>query len=130
MYVENGSFHLTASRANSDPVIHDKKRSPTWITTNLYPSSYYGDVFCQLMLAHHWSSLDILLDENSAGFYKIVAQLTNSALQDRNLRATNTVFSSAEEAFDFQGFLGSFAARNRGKLHLCLNNRARASLER
>ncbi|OQV16337.1 hypothetical protein BV898_09483 [Hypsibius exemplaris] len=111
---------LFISTSNSDSTIHDDEKSPTWITTNLYPSSYYGIIFVRLLQRHKWTSVEILRDDSSTAFYSLVAQLTRQCL---NVQRIRTVFSSytsgnGTQPFNFPTFLRQFSTRNRVLLFL------------
>ncbi|OQV16342.1 hypothetical protein BV898_09487 [Hypsibius exemplaris] len=112
---------LFISTSNSDPALHDKRKSPSWITTNLYPSSYYGDIFCQLAEFHNWTGIEILLDENSAGFYVLAATLTRATMTNHRVETVYTTYSSAprlQRMINFREFLQQFSTRNRILLFL------------
>ncbi|OQV16341.1 hypothetical protein BV898_09486 [Hypsibius exemplaris] len=112
---------LFISTANSAPSLHDKSQSPSWVTTNLYPSSYYGDIFCRLAEFHKWTGIEILLDENSAGFYVLAATLTRATMKKRRVETVYTTYSSAQglqRMINFREFLQQFSTRNRILLFL------------
>jgi hypothetical protein len=80
----------------------------------MYPSAYYGDMFSQLMEVHNWTSIDILLDENSAGLNVIAAQSTDAVFKRKNVPVVKTVYSSTSQPIDFPTFLKRFSTRGRG----------------
>ncbi|OQV16344.1 hypothetical protein BV898_09489 [Hypsibius exemplaris] len=68
---------------------------------------------------HSWTSIEILLDENSTNFYFFAARLTNAMLKEEIILADSTIYASANHShFDFQFFLTLFATRNRILLFL------------
>ncbi|OQV14078.1 hypothetical protein BV898_11742 [Hypsibius exemplaris] len=119
---------LLISTANSAPAIRDKAKSPSWVTTNLFPSSYYGEIFNQLIVFHNWTSIDILLDRGSTGSYVLMFSLTIAVLENRKMRATNRDYNSSSGEFEFPAFLQRVSTRNRILLFLGSPNELRKLL--
>ncbi|OQV15595.1 hypothetical protein BV898_10187 [Hypsibius exemplaris] len=104
-------------KASSDVTIKDKSKSPTWINTNIYPSLFYGDIFYRLFQLQRWTSVYVVLDDDSIPIYQLVFRAVD-AIMKPVVRTVNTRYSSRTQTLDMPGLLDDFSRHSRVMLFL------------
>ena len=114
MSSDSGRNLLRLFRTSSDRIIRDKKKSPTWVNTNVFPSLYPDQIFLSLMEMYKWTNVYVILDESSNLFYSFVARVTQEPFQKRRIQTTKLVYSSQPQGLDYDRVLKDFSQNNRG----------------
>ncbi|GAU95191.1 hypothetical protein RvY_06851 [Ramazzottius varieornatus] len=105
---------LLMTTTTSNPVIRDKSKSPTWVSTNFYPSLWYGDVFYGILQLYRWTSVYVILDENAVVYYINGAAVTMRYLKANHFRTVYFAYDSRENELDFARTLAQMRTETRG----------------
>jgi hypothetical protein len=109
------SLTLTFYSQSTDSILRDARISPTWLTTTPFPSTYYGQIYYQLLKLYNWSNLFVVTDTGTFIVYRSVSQRAVSPLASLGLYADQYSYSLKSGTFNVPVILQRFARVSRGK---------------
>ncbi|XP_055344036.1 atrial natriuretic peptide receptor 1-like [Paramacrobiotus metropolitanus] len=105
---------LFITSAGSDAAIRDRAKGPTWISMSMGSVPGYVGLYINLLRTYRWSSVFVIIDEASLGFYMETSAAFLRATEEfaKNITLTVRRLSSAKSA-DFEMVLQDFKKLSR-----------------
>ena len=94
----------------------DGVRSPTWISTSLFPvPNYYQQMYYQILQKNNWKNVFVVTDGTTTTFYSYVSDVILPFLNTApNLQADSVSYSTVAETFDARSIIDRFQTVSRG----------------
>ncbi|GAU95185.1 hypothetical protein RvY_06849 [Ramazzottius varieornatus] len=109
---------LLITTFNSDVLIRDKGKSPTWVTTNVAPSAYHGDLFYQIFVKFKWKSAYVVVDNGAISYYPYVGTQTVALLRRMLFPTVYVTYDSKKSEMNFSSLLTRMSRESRVILFL------------
>jgi hypothetical protein len=88
---------LSPDSINSDNILRDRQKSPTWITTT--PLATPNVVYCRVLSEFNWTKVYILHDLSALPYYQDAVEHVTASLKKCNVQYTEDIFYSNKESF-------------------------------
>jgi hypothetical protein len=98
---------------NSDKILRDRQKSPTWITTT--PLATPEVVYCKFLTESNWTRVYLLHDLSALPYYLDTVERVAASLKNCNIQYTEDIFYSNKESFQPMETVRKFNENSRGE---------------